>query len=226
MSKKRNGLAKIICFEGIDGSGKGEQSTRLYKRLQAEGKRVKYMDFPNYEAGFFGEEIGRLLAGKEEETAKSLSPKTMSIWYALDRYEGFKNLDLTVYDYIIMNRSTYSNVGYQLARLPKAEQEAMYSWLQELEFKQLGIPKPDYVMYFAINSDMSDKNTKQKETRAYLGGKGQDVYEGDKTYMERAEAIYEQLSEEAHVYKVSCLETTGEMRSRESIGEEVYQLIQ
>lgn len=227
MSKKRNRLGKIICFEGIDGSGKGEQSKRLYEHLQAEGYRVLYLDFPNYEKGFFGKQLGTLLAGEEEETAKTLSPKTISLWYALDRYERFKTIDLTAYDYVVMNRSSYSNIGYQLARLPETEQSEMLAWLMELEFEQLSIPKPDYIFYCAITSEMSDKNTKKKEAREYLGGKAQDVYEGDSTYLEKTEVVYERISrQDPNVHKIQCMTEDRKMRSRESIAEEVYNILQ
>ena len=58
-----NKKTKIICLEGLDGSGKTVQTTLLEEYLKQSGKSVFLIDFPQYDS-FFGKEIGRMLSGK------------------------------------------------------------------------------------------------------------------------------------------------------------------
>ena len=48
-----NKKTKIICLEGLDGSGKTVQTTLLEEYLKQSGKSVFLIDFPQYDS-FFG----------------------------------------------------------------------------------------------------------------------------------------------------------------------------
>ena len=41
-------MAKFIVLEGLDGSGKGTQTELLRDYLKKQGKRVRVIDFPDY----------------------------------------------------------------------------------------------------------------------------------------------------------------------------------
>ncbi|HBV52952.1 MAG TPA: thymidylate kinase, partial [Clostridiales bacterium] len=105
----------FIAFEGIDGSGKSIQFKILRETMTRRGKSVGILDFPNYDS-FFGQEIGRLLSGKEAVTASELDPRSMSLWYAADRWNAFREFEAARYDLVLMNRSTMANAAYQGTR--------------------------------------------------------------------------------------------------------------
>ena len=43
-------MGKLLVLEGLDGSGKGTQTALLAEYLEKKGKRVRVIDFPDYEA--------------------------------------------------------------------------------------------------------------------------------------------------------------------------------
>ena len=109
---------KIINIEGIDAVGKETVSKALEKTLHMKGFRVKRVEFPNYE-GNFGKAIKDVLMGECGEAPK-LSHELISPLYTLDRLSYFmKNIkDLfDNYDYVICDRSFYSNFMYQASKI-------------------------------------------------------------------------------------------------------------
>ena len=105
-------MTKIIAFEGIDGTGKTVQLQRLYERLIADGRyHVQTLSFPMYDT-FFGAECGRLLSGSGGVRANEVDGKSMALWYALDRFEAFRDLDYSGADVLLINRYILSNAVY------------------------------------------------------------------------------------------------------------------
>ncbi|MFA9262825.1 MAG: hypothetical protein ACEQSB_05785 [Undibacterium sp.] len=78
---------KLIVLDGSDGSGKATQTRLLLARLKAEGYRTKTLDFPQYEANFFGQLLGRSLAGEFGDFI-GIDPHIGSVLYAADRFES------------------------------------------------------------------------------------------------------------------------------------------
>lgn len=207
----------IISFEGIDGSGKGVQSENLVNKLKEKGYKVLVADFPQY-SDFFGKEIGNLLSGNFTRTADTLAPKDIALWFAVDRLKFFKSVDLTKYDVLVMNRSTYSNVGFQGTRVHPDDQNSFISWLKELEFNQLDIPIPHLTLFLNINEVISARNVALKGVRSYIGDKA-DVYEESKDMMSKAQSIYRKLADtEPNFVKLDCVNVkTDKMYSIEHI---------
>ena len=216
--------AKIIAFEGIDGSGKGVQFHNITRILTEKGAKVGQMDFPSYDE-FFGREIGRMLSGDGEVTANTVDVKSMSLWYAMDRYLAFGKMNLFAYDYILLNRSTLSNAVYQSARCPQEDRQALIQWIEALEFDHLDIPRPDLYVIFDVPPRQSELNVAKKGHRDYVGEKA-DVYEANKGFMSAVRDSYleaAQLFENAAV--LNCMGSEG-MLPIESISEMVLQAIQ
>ena len=202
----------IVGFEGIDGSSKGTQSELMATALENMGYKVLVADFPSY-SEFFGKEIGRLLSGKDIVDANSTEPKSMALWYALDRFEFFKTHNINEYDVVIMNRSTYSNVGFQTTRVHVDKQKEFIDWLFELEFEKLHIPKPDLVYYLSIDAETSSKNVAKKGHRDYVGDSA-DVYESSDSMMNDVINVYDYIASiEDSFVKVNCLNEDGNMYS-------------
>lgn len=214
----------VIAFEGIDGSGKGVQVKEIANRLEELGKKVLIQDFPVY-SGFFGKEIGKMLSGEHEVRADVVDPKSMSLWYALDRREALKDIDRDAYDYILFNRSTLSNAAYQSFRVKPEERDGFTDWLFELEFEKLGVWRPDLYFIFDVTEEQSRKNVAGKGQRDYLTHT-HDVYEESQTIMSHARKVYLQQAEtNDQVHIVPCMEKDGSFKSIDEIASFVMEKI-
>ena len=215
---------KIIAFEGIDGSGKGVQFRNVARLLEERGAAVGRMDFPVYDS-FFGREIGRMLSGDDTVTARTVDEKSMSLWYAMDRYQAFLKKDLQVCDYWLLNRSTLSNAVYQSARCPADKRAILIRWIEELEFQHLNIPRPDLYVVFDVPTAQSERNVAQKGHRDYVGDKA-DVYEANRDYMSLVRDCYlEAASVFENAVVLNCMEG-DRMKSVDDISSSVLRLIE
>ena len=140
---------KIIAIEGIDGGGKGVQVSALTKNLEALGYSVARRDYPMYDA-YFGAQIGRLLSGADGIRADEIDGKSMALWFALDRWESFKNYTDGETDFLIINRFVLSNAVYQSIRDIDMGKPDIVDWVMELEYEHFGLPKPDLNIVFSI----------------------------------------------------------------------------
>ncbi len=215
---------RVIAFEGIDGSGKGVQIKEIADRLTGLGRKVLVQDFPVY-SGFFGKEIGRMLSGEQDVRADVVDPRSMSLWYALDRHEALKGIDRREYDDILFNRSTLSNAVYQSIRTREEDREAFIEWLFELEFERLGVWEPDLYFIFDVTEEQSKKKKKKKEQRAYLKDTF-DVYERSQRIMNQARSVYLRLAQEHdNMYIIPCMDENGVFKSIEEIADLVMKKI-
>lgn len=206
----------IVGVEGLDGAGKTVQADRLRGALEARGKRVLAIDFPRY-GGFFGREIGALLAGGKGASALELDEKSMCLWFALDRWKTLDGLDLEAYDYVVFNRYTLSNVVYQTARKYRGLEREFAEWIFTLEHIQLGLPIPDIYLYLHTKAELCGENVLKKEGRQYT--EGLDVYERSEDLLECCHRMYRELSEEIReVCVLNCLDGSGQLKSVEGIG--------
>jgi len=217
-------MAHIIAFEGIDGTGKGTQAHLLYERLTAAGHRCLEISFPQYE-NFFGKEVGALLSGRHDTTAANLDPKSMALWYASDRFQTFRNLDQSPYDYIILNRYVLSNVAYQSMRVPANERQTFANWVLELEFGQFGLPKPDICFIFDVDETLSVANVAQKGYRDYTGN-DPDVYESSANIQQDARQFYRELGVQVpNCVLVECVGQDGSMLPMNEISDIVLNTV-
>ena len=218
---------KIIGIEGIDGAGKTVQFDMLAKRLEAEGSNVLRLSFPRYD-GFFGREIGRMLTGEAGRRADTVDAGSMALWYALDRFQALKDIDINIYDYCLINRYVLSNMAYQGLRLAGGEPggrafaEAA-RWIYALEHEALGLPVPDMYIFLQVDAAVSGRNVDSKGSRDYAG-EGRDIYESDAGFLERVGAAYLSLCGMYGARVLPCI-NRGEMINPEIIHEAIYDLI-
>ena len=198
----------FLCIEGLDGSGKTVQCGLLADALRQAGKRVFLIDFPQYESPL-GREIGRFLSGKDETAnADSVDAKSMCLWYAADRWNALKHVDLSQYDYVIFNRYTLSSAVYQTARRYGGVNEDFIQWVFSLEHGVFGLPEPD--AYLFLNTEIAGcaENLTHKGERAYVDGL--DLYERSQSLLARCREIYLHCAEVYdHVHLVPCTGPDG-----------------
>ena len=233
--KQFGGNVPVIALEGIDGSGKGVQFKLLRSELEESGYKVGVLDFPCYDS-FFGKEIGKLLSGEDGVDALKLDPKSMSLWYAMDRKAAFDRFNASEYDVVLLNRSTMANAAYQGSRVqfealrrgedPGKALKEYIDWLFTLEFSELGIPRPDIFIVFDIPVSTSRRNVAKKGRREYIGGDRADVYEKDTLLLETVRKGYITCAEMFDdVQVLVCADGSGEMLPVEEINARVISLI-
>lgn len=214
---------RIIAIEGIDGSGKGVQYRRLKDALTGMGYSVASMDFPVYES-FFGKEIGGLLSGAAGIRADEVDGKSMALWFALDRFDRFKDYRDGEADILILNRYVLSNAVYQSIRDIDLGKPDIAEWVFEVEYGRLGLPRPDVNLVFSIAPRAAEENVGKKGFRGYVG-EGRDVYESSHDIQTRAmEKYLAYAARYPDIAVIPCMEE-GKLLPIETIGEAVLEAL-
>lgn len=209
-------MTKIIAFEGIDGTGKSVQMQQLAARLSNRGLLVKTISFPIY-TSFFGNEIGKLLSGKDGVRADQVDGKSMALWFALDRFEAFRTFDYSDADVLLINRYVLSNAVYQSIRDCDLGRPDLLDFVLSLEHDHFGIPRPDVHLVFDMSIDTAAQNVDKKGFRDYVGN-ARDVYESIPALQLRAREKYIEYSKRLDCVKIlPCMGADG-LKSIESIG--------
>jgi dTMP kinase len=210
-------MTKIIAFEGIDGTGKTVQLQRLAGRLSQERNlSVMALSFPMYDT-FFGAEVGRLLSGSGGVRANEVDQKSMALWYALDRFEAFRNFDFSSADVLLINRYVLSNAVYQSVRERDLEQPDLLDFVLELEYEHFRIPRADAHIVLDMNPEAASENVGKKGFREYVGDRP-DIYEALPDIQKRAREKYIAFSKRMpNLYVIPCMEQ-NRLKSIEAIG--------
>lgn len=148
---------KIIVLEGLDGCGKSTQLNILFNNLQSAGK-TRLISFPNYESST-GRVVSDYLRGAIP-CEGSAGAYAASGFYASDRYASYvtdwKN-DYEKGSVIVSGRYTTSNAIYQMTKLPREQWDSFLAWLKDYEYKRLGLPEPDLVLFLDMPIEISQK---------------------------------------------------------------------
>ena len=198
-------MTKIIAFEGIDGTGKSVQMQRLSDTLQKRGYKVMELSFPMYDT-FFGGLVGRYLSAKDGIGANTVDGKSMALWFALDRFEAFRNLDYSDADVLLINRYVLSNAVYQSIRDIDLDKPDILDFCLALEHEHFDIPVPDLHLVLDMDTENAAGNVDKKGFREYIGN-ARDVYESIDSIQTRARKKYaEYASRIPNVKLILCTE--------------------
>jgi dTMP kinase len=199
----------LIAVEGVDGAGKTTQVRLLAEALST----VDVVSFPRYDT-FFGSRIRALLDGMEgasgrarpqagrgeasaaRVTAETVDPRSMALWYALDRAQWARDRKAREDGHVILNRYVLSNAVYQSAR----SGEDLFDWILQLEFEELGLPRPDVTVVLDVPPEVSRTRVVHRD------GEG-DVYERSQALQARVRDGY--LSAAARLPSVVVVPAAG-----------------
>jgi len=225
----RERRGRLINLEGNDGAGKSSQIEIICEYLDSIHKTYKKVHFPMYGSNKFAEVISMFLQGdlgKNDE----VDPLFVANIYAMDRYKYKAQLyqDLDNYDYVILDRYVFSNMGFQGAKYQTEEKRAgIVKWINDFEFDFLKLPYPDLILYFDLPIDViADRINKRdgEEDREYLDGK-KDIHEADLTFQSRVRRIYLGLDEFENYKIINCIGNKGEVLSEIDLFNEYMDLI-
>jgi dTMP kinase len=215
---------KFIVIEGTDGSGKGTQIALLDLKLRKEKIPFEITNFPQYgkPSAFF---VEKYLRG-EYGSADEIGPEKASYFYALDRFD--KSFEMKKWldegKNIISNRYTTSNMGHQAGKiLEKTKRTNFLNWLSDLEYKILGIPKPDKVIFLFVPPLMNKKLIGRKPNRAYIKG-AKDIHENDLNHLNKASEAYLEVAKKFKWTVINCA-PDGVMLSRDVIHKMIWEKV-
>ena len=216
-------MGTLIVIEGLDGAGKGTQTGLLCETLEAKGVRHRKISLPHYDAPSSAL-VKEYLAGTYGQNPGDVNAYAASAFYAVDRYAGFKTIWGADYDagtLIVADRYATSNACHQMTKLPKADWDGYLQWLDDFEYRKLGVPKPDLVVFLDMPVDVSQALLRQR----YLGDNSKkDVHERDTAYLAACHEAAVYAAKKCGWRTVQCSEN-GQPRTREAIAQDVWTIV-
>lgn len=213
-------MGKLIVIEGTDGTGKSTQFAMLTRRLKKEGTAFRRIQFPQYLEPSSAL-IRMYLNGEFGENPNDVNAYAASTFYAVDRYASYQRVwkqDYLDGGMILSDRYTTSNAVHQGGKLEGAAREEFFSWLYDLEFNRMGLPKPDLVLCLDMPVEMSEALMRKRESDT---GTKADIHERDDGYLHRCREVAKQAAAYFGWTTVSCVKD-GQLRTIEDIHEELY----
>ena len=216
-------MGKLIIFEGLDGSGKGTQTDLLCQALRAKGEEPMQITFPDYESDSSAL-VKMYLSGQFGQKPDDVNAYASSTFYAVDRFASYKTRWGDFYrrgGLVVSDRYTTSNAVHQCSKLPPMHWDGFLEWLFDFEYKKMGIPAPDAVVYLSVEVEVSQRLIAER----YHGDTNKmDIQEKDIEYLARSRAAAEYCARKLGWERIVCTkEENGQrvMRSADEIHAEV-----
>lgn len=152
-------MGKLIVIDGLDGSGKSTQSERVAETFRKMGRKVKLISFPDYEEPSSAL-VRMYLAGEFSDDPNDVNAYAAGSFYAVDRYASFKKFWEKDYEegtLILATRYATSNAIHQMVKLPRENWPEYLSWIEDFEYKKLGLPVPDEVIFLDMERTVADR---------------------------------------------------------------------
>ena len=215
---------KLIVFEGTDGSGKSTQFQRLCQRLHHGGVPFHRLVFPQY-AEPSSALLRMYLSGEFGAHPGDVNAYAASTFYAVDRYASWKKVWQGIYEgggLILADRYTTSNAVHQGSKLSTDEQPRFFDWLFDLEYRKMGLPQPDAVIYLDMPTDQAVRLLRSRESATHTQA---DIHEVDTGYLALCRQTALRAAEHYHWHKVSCVDDGGQIKSIEALEAEIWRFL-
>lgn len=215
---------KLIVFEGTDGSGKATQARLLCQHLVKSGIPYKEIDFPRYGKPSAAM-VQEYLDGNLGKKPGDVSAYAASMFYAVDRYASYKQDWGAFYEaggLIIANRYTTSNAVHQASKLLKSNRKEYLDWLFDLEYRLLGLPEPDLVLYLDMPTELTEQMMRQREETT---GTHADIHEQDEVYLRNCRANAKEVVKECGWTVIDCADG-NQPRTPEDIHSQVLTIVE
>ena len=214
---------KLIVIEGLDGSGKATQAQHLLETLAQQGRKVKKISFPDYESDSSAL-VKMYLAGQFGKDPAAVNAYAASTFFAVDRYASFKTAWGDFYQeggIVIADRYTTSNAVHQCSKLPEEQWDEYLKWLFDFEYRLMGIPAPDAVIYLQVDPVVSQ----QLMSERYHGDESKkDIHESNACYLSRSQLAAMYCAKVLGWTAVHCVRD-GQMRGIEDIAQEILSIL-
>ena len=209
----------IIVIEGTDGSGKQTQSELLFNYLKENNYNVKKQSFPNYESN--SSTLVKMYLNGEFGGLYDLNAKQSSTLFAVDRLAtmiSYKDF-LKSGGILILDRYVSSNILHQASKIDdNNEREEFIRWLDNFEFEDLKLPRPDITFFLDLKPNLSQK---LREARHELkSGTKRDINESDNQYMKKCYDLGVNTANSLDWQVIKCY-NGDEIKTIEEIQEEI-----
>ena len=159
----------------------------MCKHLEGQGKKVVRVSFPRYNQTLGGTLLFEVM--KSERADKygfsKVPPKVASKLYTMDREESLPYLQdlIANNDVVIFDRYVESNLLHQGGKFKTDKERVEFAdWLYGLEYEDVGLPKPDQIVYLDLPFCLSRKRA---ALRSANGGSKLDAVEKDPNYIKQ-----------------------------------------
>jgi len=206
MITRENIKGKMITLEGLDGCFKETNAKLLteYIRNHWNSKTI-LISYPTYNnnSSIF---VKKYLKG-DYGKLYDIDPHTISLFYALNRYNDKINIDKLLKDgyTIIMDRYVGSNIMYQSTRYNISEEKDKFiDWCIDLEYGKNQLHKEDIVLFMYIPVELNFKNLYNRDSK---DGIINDLHESNKKYQLELDANHEYVCNKLSWNIVKCYES-------------------
>lgn len=221
-----NKKGRLIVIEGTDSSGKETQTKLLFEKLVRDGEKVKKISFPNYESPAC-EPVKMYLAGEFGMDAEKVNPYPASTMYAIDRYASYKTDWGKFYNeggIIVTDRYVTSNMVHQASKIDNTlEKESYLSWLEDLEYEKMQIPRPDMVIFLNMPTETAQELMAARKNKI-TGENKKDIHENNIEYLKKSHKNACEISEKYNWKEIKCVENNI-LKTIDDISNEVYFLV-
>ncbi|MCI9555126.1 MAG: thymidylate kinase [Oscillibacter sp.] len=213
----------LIVLEGTDGSGKATQAKLLLRELAARGVNCREIDFPRYGSPF-AEPANLYLHGALGGRPGDVNACAASVMFAVDRFASYKEDWGGFYEaggVVVANRYTTSNAVHQASKLRPEERRSFLDWLFDLEYRRLGLPEPDRVLYLDMPTEAANRLMRRREAETNTAA---DIHEQDGDYLRRCRECAGEIARTQGWAVVNCA-GDGVPRTPEDIHREVLAIV-
>lgn len=213
-------MGKLIVIEGTDGSGKSTQFRCLMEHLKNDAIDFKHLVFPRYQQESSAL-IRMYLGGEFGDKPSDVNAYAASAFYAVDRYASYKQDWGKWYEeggLVLSDRYTTSNAVHQASKEVGQARAEYLDWLYEFEYKKLGLPCPDLVIYLDVPTDYTEKMMRKREQDTNTTA---DIHEKDMQYLATCRETGRAAAEH-YGWKVIYCVKDEQMRPIEDIHQEIY----
>jgi dTMP kinase len=182
----------LIAIEGVDGAGKRTLSQGLRAAFEAAGRSVATLAFPRYGHSVTADVAAEALHGGHGDLASSVY--AMAMLFALDRAGAAGQIgDLCRdHDVVILDRYVASNAAYSAARLHQDAGGEVVDWVQQIEYRRLHLPAPDWQVLLGVPVELADQRARDRARQD--ASRRRDSYERDNELQQRTGAVYAGLA--------------------------------
>lgn len=217
----------LIVMDGVDASGKETQTRLLTERLEKSGRRVRRISFPCYDMPWIAP-VKMYLDGSFGKSAGDVNAYAASTLFAMDRFASYKTDWKKDYDagvVIIADRYVSSNMIHQAGKIENTDEKREFlEWLEDFEFKKIGIPRPDITVFLDMPVEYGRELIKNRKNKID-GSDVHDIHERDLNYLENS---YKNAVDVAKLFgwsHISCVKDR-KIRAIEEIADEVFARIE